>query len=56
MDLKTFSDLELAKMQGNMYQQLMQVQGNLIIINQEIDKRLKPEVKNEQNIQASNNS
>ena len=38
-ELKDFTDLELAKLQGQMYQELMRVQGNLIAINQEIEKR-----------------
>lgn len=39
--LESFSDLELAKIQGQLYQQLMQIQGNLLAVNQEIDKREK---------------
>jgi thiamine pyrophosphokinase len=37
--LKDMTDLELAKLQGNMYQQLMMTQQNLIALNQEIDRR-----------------
>jgi hypothetical protein len=47
MDIKTLSDLELAKLQGSLYQQLMQTQGNLIAINQELEKRTPKEVKGE---------
>ena len=36
---KDYTDIELAKLQGNLYQELMRIQGNLIAINQEIDKR-----------------
>ena len=39
MDLKKMSDLELAKLQGNQYQQLMMTQQNLIAINQELQSR-----------------
>jgi hypothetical protein len=46
MDITKMTDLELAKLQGSLYQQLMQTQGNLIAINQELDKRTpKVEVK-----------
>jgi hypothetical protein len=38
-DIKDFTDLELAEISGSLYQQLMQVQQNLIIINQEIARR-----------------
>ena len=44
--LKDYTDLELAKLQGQLYQQFMQTQGNLIAINQEIERRIpKVEVK-----------
>ena len=39
MDITKMTDLELAKLQGQMYQELMRVQGNLIAINQELEKR-----------------
>jgi len=39
MELSKMSDLDLAKAQGQLYQQFMQIQGNLIAINGEIDKR-----------------
>lgn len=39
--LSKMTDLELAQAQGKLYQQLMQVQSNLIAINQEIEKREK---------------
>lgn len=37
--INEFTDLELAQAQGNLYQQLMQIQGNLIAINEEIKRR-----------------
>ena len=37
--LKDFTDLELAKAQGQLYQQFIQIQGNLIAVNQEITRR-----------------
>ncbi len=37
--LNEWTDLELARMQGSMYQDLMRVQQNLIAINGEIEKR-----------------
>jgi hypothetical protein len=46
MDLKTATDLELAELQGNLYQQFMQIQGNLIAINNEIRLR-KPKLEGE---------
>lgn len=39
MDIQKLTDLELAKLQGQTYQEFMRVQQNLIIINQEIEKR-----------------
>jgi hypothetical protein len=49
-DINKMTDLELAKIQGNLYQQFMQIQGNLIAISQEIEKRgLKMETKPEIN-------
>ena len=38
-ELKDFTDLELAKLQGQLYQNLMQIQGNLLAVNQEIERR-----------------
>ena len=38
-DITKMSDLELAKLQGQVYQQLMQAQSNLMVINKEIEKR-----------------
>lgn len=40
-DIKTITDLELAKIQGQIYGQLMQAQSNLLIINQELERREK---------------
>jgi len=37
--LDKYTDLELAKLQGQLYQQFMQIQGNLIAVNGEIEKR-----------------
>lgn len=37
--LEKFTDLELAKASGQLYTQLMQIQSNLIMVNQEIEKR-----------------
>jgi hypothetical protein len=37
--IKDLSDLELAEASGQLYQQLMMVQQNLIAINEEIKKR-----------------
>jgi hypothetical protein len=37
--LSEYTDLELAKAQGSQYQEFMKIQGNLIMINQEIEKR-----------------
>jgi hypothetical protein len=39
MDITKISDLELAKIQGQLYQDFMRVQGNLVAVNQEIEKR-----------------
>jgi len=38
-DISKMTDLELAKIQGQVYQQLMQAQQNLLILNQELEKR-----------------
>jgi hypothetical protein len=43
--IKDLTDLELAEAQGNLYTQFMQIQGNLIGINQEIQKRKSSEAK-----------
>jgi len=43
-DIKKMTDLELAEIQGQVYQQLMQAQGNLQIINAEVQRR-KPKPK-----------
>lgn len=40
--LSEYTDIELAEIQGQSYQQLIQTQGNLVAINQEIQKRKKP--------------
>ena len=48
-ELKDFTDLELAKLLGQLYQELMRVQGNLIAVNQEIEKRTPKEVKDSLN-------
>ena len=37
--IEDFTDLELAELQGQVYQQLIQAQGNLQAINQEIQRR-----------------
>ncbi len=37
--IKEMTDLELAKALGNLYQQFMQIQQNLVAINQELEKR-----------------
>lgn len=42
-DITKSTDLELAQMQGTIYQQLMQAQQNLLILNQELEKRSKKE-------------
>ncbi len=39
MDISKLSDLELAKIQGKVYQDLIQAQGNLAAINIELEKR-----------------
>ena len=39
MDLKTASDLDLAKAQGAQYQEMLRVQNNLLMINVEIERR-----------------
>lgn len=39
MDITKISDLELAKLQGQTYQELMRVQNNLLVVNQEIERR-----------------
>lgn len=39
MDLKKMSDLDLAKVQGQMYQEMLRIQGNLLAINNEINSR-----------------
>ena len=46
-DVIKMTDLELAKVQGQVYQQLMQAQQNLQIISREIEKRTLKEVKEE---------
>ena len=38
-DINKATDLELAEAQGSLYNQLMQIQGNLLAINQEIKAR-----------------
>jgi hypothetical protein len=40
MDITKLLDIELAKLQGQVYQELMRVQNNLISVNQEIEKRM----------------
>lgn len=42
-----FTDLELAKLQGELYTSLMQIQNNLIVVRAEIEKRTPKEVKND---------
>lgn len=42
-NINSCTDLELAEMQGQLYNQLIQVQNNLLAINQEIKAR-KPKV------------
>ena len=37
--IEKFTDLELAKLSGQLYQQLMQVQNNLMVVSREIEKR-----------------
>lgn len=37
--LKDFTDLELGKAQGQLYQEFIRIQGNLIAVNQEITRR-----------------
>jgi hypothetical protein len=37
--LDKMTDLQLAKVQGQLYQQLRQIEGNLLAVNQEIEKR-----------------
>ena len=39
MELNKLSDLELAQVQGQQYQQMLQTQGNLFAINEEIKRR-----------------
>ena len=51
MDITKMSDLELAKLQGQLYQDLMRVQQNLMTVNQELEKRTpKDEPKNEEDL------
>ena len=49
-DVKDFTDLELGELQGNLYQDLMRVQTNLMAISQEIQRRksLPKEIKKEE--------
>lgn len=42
-----FSDLELAEISGKLYTDLMQIQGNLQAINQEIQRRKEANVASE---------
>jgi hypothetical protein len=43
-DITLMSDIELAKIQGQCYEELLRVQGNLMAIKAELAKR-EPEVK-----------
>jgi hypothetical protein len=45
MDITKMTDLELAALVAQVYQEFMRVQGNLIAINQEIAKRKPVETK-----------
>lgn len=47
IDLSTVSDLELAKINGNLYQTLMQIQNSLVMVAAEIEKRTPKPVKEE---------
>jgi hypothetical protein len=46
-DISTMSDLELAELSGQIYQQLITVQQNLQVITQEIQKRKSIQEKDE---------
>jgi hypothetical protein len=39
MELSKMTDLEIAELSGQLYQQFMQTQGNLIAVNSEIKRR-----------------
>lgn len=39
-ELKSMTDLELARVQGQLYQEFIRLQGNLLSINKELQERV----------------